>query len=133
MRSFLGKRLYGLGERVLTRIPVFNKIYLWVRQISEGIRLAWNAYDTARSQLEDFKLHVNASTKALQAYRKQFTIGQRTLVDVLDQENEVFQANINYTNALNDLMFAEYRILAGTGRLLWALEVPLPEQADTLE
>jgi len=103
------------------------------RRISESIRLAWNAYDTARSQLEDFRLHVDASTKALQAYRKQFTIGQRTLVDVLDQENEVFQANINYTNALNDLMFAEYRILAGTGRLLWALEVPLPDQADTLE
>ena len=103
------------------------------RQISEGIRLAWNAYDTARSQLEDFKLHVDASTKALQAYRKQFTIGQRTLVDLLDQENEVFQANINYANGLNDLMFAEYRILAGTGRLLWALEVPLPEQANTLE
>lgn len=37
VRSFLGKRLYNLGERVLGRIPVFNKIYLWVRQISEGI------------------------------------------------------------------------------------------------
>ena len=37
VRSFLGKRLYHLGEKVLGRIPVFNKIYLWVRQIAEGI------------------------------------------------------------------------------------------------
>ena len=37
VRSFLGKRLYGLAEMLLGRIPVFNKIYLWVRQISEGI------------------------------------------------------------------------------------------------
>lgn len=37
VRSFLGKRLYGLGDKILTRIPVFNKIYLWVRQIAEGI------------------------------------------------------------------------------------------------
>ena len=103
------------------------------RQVIESIRLSWNAYETAKSQLEYFKIHVDASTRALKAYRKQFNIGQRTLVDVLDQENEVFQANINYANALNDLMFAEYRILAGTGRLLWALEVPLPEQAATIQ
>jgi adhesin transport system outer membrane protein len=103
------------------------------RQVIESIRLSWNAYETARSQLEYFKIHVDASSKALSAYRKQFSIGQRTLVDLLDQENEVFQANINYANGLNDLLFAEYRILAGTGRLLWALEVPLPAQADTLQ
>lgn len=103
------------------------------RQVIESIRLSWNAYETATSQLEYFRIHVDASSQALSAYRKQFTIGQRTLIDLLDQENEVFQASINYANGLNDLMFAEYRILAGTGRLLWALEVPLPEQADTLQ
>lgn len=103
------------------------------RQVIESVQLSWNAYRTAKSQLEYFKVHVDASTSALAAYRKQFNIGQRTLIDLLDQENEVFQANINYANALNDLMFAEYRILAGTGRLLWALEVPLPDQADTIQ
>lgn len=102
------------------------------RQVIENIRLAWNAYETAKSQLEYFRIHVDASSKALIAYRKQFSIGQRTLIDLLDQENEVFQANINYANGLNDLLFAEYRILAGTGRLLWALEIPLPAQADTI-
>jgi adhesin transport system outer membrane protein len=102
------------------------------RQVIESIRLAWNAYETAKSQLEYFRIHVDASSKALIAYRKQFSIGQRTLIDLLDQENEVFQANINYANGLNDLLFAEYRILAGTGRLLWALEIPLPAQADTI-
>jgi adhesin transport system outer membrane protein len=103
------------------------------RQVIESIRLSWNAYETAKSQLEYFKVHVDASSNALIAYRKQFNIGQRTLIDLLDQENEVFQANINYANAMNDLLFAEYRILAGTGRLLWALEVPLPDQADTIQ
>ncbi|MGB5260317.1 MAG: TolC family outer membrane protein [Gammaproteobacteria bacterium] len=103
------------------------------RQVIESVRLSWNAYETARSQLEYFRIHVDASSKALEAYRKQFNIGQRSLIDLLDQENEVFQANINYANGLNDLMFAEYRILAGTGRLLWAMEIPLPEQADTIQ
>lgn len=37
VRSFFGRRLYGLAERVLVRIPVFNRIYVQVRHISETI------------------------------------------------------------------------------------------------
>ncbi len=37
VRSFFGRKLYRLGERILTRIPVFNKIYIQVRHISEAI------------------------------------------------------------------------------------------------
>ena len=35
-RNFIGRRLYQAGDRVLTRIPVFSKIYTWVRSISES-------------------------------------------------------------------------------------------------
>lgn len=37
VRSYFGRRLYRLAERVLVRIPVFNKIYIQVRHISETI------------------------------------------------------------------------------------------------
>jgi len=103
------------------------------RQVVESMRLSWSAYETAKSQLEYFKTHVDASKQALLAYRKQFIIGQRTLIDLLDQENEVFQANINYVNGLHALTFATYRILAGTGKLLWSLGVELPRQASTIQ
>ena len=103
------------------------------RQVVESIQLSWNAYETAKQQLEYFKIHVDASKQALIAYRKQFNLGQRTLLDVLDQENEVFQANINYINGQTEVLFSSYRILAGTGKLLWALEVPLPETANTIQ
>ena len=103
------------------------------RQVIESMQLSWNAYETALAQLEFFKIHVSASKTALQAYHKQFNLGQRTLIDLLDQENEVFQARINLVNGQNDAKFSTYRILAGTGKLLWALDVPLPEQASTIQ
>lgn len=103
------------------------------RQVVESIQLSWHAYETAKTQLEYFRTHVEASEQALQAYRKQFSIGQRTLLDLLDQENEMFQANINYINGMHEVMFSTYRILAGTGKLLWALDVALPEQANTIQ
>ncbi len=37
VRSFFGRRLYRLAEQLLIRIPVFNKIYIQVRHISETI------------------------------------------------------------------------------------------------
>jgi adhesin transport system outer membrane protein len=103
------------------------------RQVVESMRLSWHAYETAKSQMEYFKTHVDASKQALLAYRKQFNIGKRTLIDLLDQENEVFQANINYVNGQYTMALATYRILAGTGKLLWALGVQLPEQANTIQ
>ncbi len=37
VRSFFGRKLYQFGERALAKIPIINRIYLWVRQISETL------------------------------------------------------------------------------------------------
>lgn len=37
VRSLVGRRLYKTGDRLLGRIPIFNRIYLFVRQISESL------------------------------------------------------------------------------------------------
>ena len=71
--------------------------------------------------------------QARNAYTKQFRIGQRTLLDVLDSENELFTARIDYANGIHDVNFSVYRILAGNGKLLWALQVPVPEEAALLQ
>ncbi|RKY75329.1 DUF502 domain-containing protein [candidate division KSB1 bacterium] len=36
-RNFFGKKIIGLGEYILTRIPLANRIYIAIRQISEAI------------------------------------------------------------------------------------------------
>ncbi len=37
VRSLVGRRLYALGDRVMTRIPLINRIYVFIRQVSEAI------------------------------------------------------------------------------------------------
>ena len=103
------------------------------RQVIESMQLSWNAYERARTSLDSLKIHVEASRKARNAYRKQFNIGQRTLLDLLDSDNELFTASIDYANGKRDYMLSVYRILAGSGRLLWALEIPVPEEATTIQ
>ena len=103
------------------------------RQVIESIQLSWYDYERARSQLETLRIHVEASEQARNAYAKEFKIGQRTLLDVLDSENELFTARIDYVNGVHDVNFSIYRILAGTGKLLWALQVPVPEEAALVQ
>ena len=65
--------------------------------------------------------HQLSMEKARDAYRKQFDIGQRSLLDLLDTENELFQARRAYVNAEYDLSIAQARARASAGELLASL------------
>ncbi len=71
--------------------------------------------------------------KAMQAYRQQFDIGQRTLLDLLDTQNELFEANRAYINARYDEIIAQARTLASMGQLTAALGVARPDQPGLQE
>jgi len=105
---------------------VRNRTY---RQVVETMRLSWNAFDATEQQLVYLKQHVNATVRTRDAYQKQFNIGQRTLLDLLNAENELFQAKQSYISAEFDNLFARYRILNAEGVLLKSLKIDLPKEA----
>ena len=67
--------------------------------------------------------HEVATAKVRDAYRQQFQIGQRTLLDLLNTENELFESRRALTNAQYDLKLAQYRWLALSHALLPALSL----------
>ena len=93
------------------------------RDIRQTLTIAHNDITRLEEQLRYLNQHQLATSKAREAYRSQFDIGQRTLLDLLDTENEYFQAKRAYTNAQHDQIIAKARTLAGMGRLLQALEI----------
>jgi len=93
------------------------------RQVEESVRLSWNALETVQSQMDFFKLHVTSSENSRDAYVQQFSLGQRTLLDLLDSENEVFVSNQALVNAEYDELFAMYRIINSMGMLLHTMDV----------
>lgn len=103
------------------------------RQVVESMRLSWVAHQTLKSQMEFFRTHRDASIKSNSAYQKQFNIGQRTLLDLLDSANEMFVSKSAYTNARYDELFAQYRILTSKGTLNNFLGVNLPAEINTVE
>lgn len=88
------------------------------RDIRQEVSIAQNDIVALKEQISYRNQHQISIQKARLAYRKQFDIGQRTLLDLLDTENEYFQARRTYTNAVNDLNVAYVRTYAGEGTLL---------------
>jgi len=93
------------------------------RDVRQNAAIAYNDTRKLGEQLTYLDQHQLATEKARDAYRKQFDIGQRTLLDLLDTENELFQAKRAYVNADHDLLIAQARSQASLGNLLQALEL----------
>jgi outer membrane protein, adhesin transport system len=89
----------------------------------QTVAIAYNDVVSLSEQLTYRNQHQISIEKAREAYHKQFDIGQRTLLDLLDTENEYFQARRTYTNTESDLHTAYARTYAGEGNLLAKLEV----------
>lgn len=93
------------------------------RDIRQNLSIAFNDIHNLSRQLVFLDQHQLSIEKARVAYREQFDIGQRTLLDLLDTENEYFQARRAYVNATYEHAIAHARTLAGMGKLLPTLQV----------
>ena len=74
-----------------------------------------------------------ATSKVLTGYEEQFELGLRSLLDVLDLENELFDTRVSMVEAEYRYKFAHYRLLTTTGTLLSTLGVALPESIPAME
>ena len=98
------------------------------RETVEGLSLAWHARDALKQQKEFMQSHVVSSNDTVLAYRKQFLLGNRSLLDVLNTENELFEARQNVINATYDQLYADYRVLNASGALLDSIHFKQPQE-----
>lgn len=88
------------------------------RDTRQTLLIAHNDVVRLREQSSFLALQVNLLEKTRDAYRDQFNVGQRTLLDLLDTENELLAARRSAVNADTDLTLAYFRTYAGMGTLL---------------
>jgi len=106
-----------------------NRRHASLVDAQQEMRNSWFALEGNRQQVEDLTDAVEFSRETRDAYREQFDVAQRTLLDVLDAENELFVSKGQLvTSQINEIL-ASYRVLALGGQLLLSLGVPAPEQA----
>ena len=106
-----------------------NRRYASVLESQQEMRRSWFELEAARDSIDALEDARDFNRSTLGAYEQQFEVAQRTLLDVLDAENELFVAEGQLITAQTNEQLASYRILAVSGQLLETLGVNAPEQA----
>jgi adhesin transport system outer membrane protein len=99
------------------------------RDARQTAAIAYNDVGKLDEMLRALDRNVLAIEKARDAYRQQFDIGQRSLLDLLNSENELYTARRAYANADYDRLLAQARVLAAVQQLTQRLGLRAPVNA----
>lgn len=99
------------------------------RALEADVRQTWASLISAGERAKQFAAQADANEGVLDAYKDQFQLNRRTLLDVLDSQNELFVSRSNTVNSEFLEMLAVYRLIALKGRLLPTLEVEYPRES----
>lgn len=122
-------RLQSAAHQINESMDIRNNA---LRVLNENLSLAWNAMENARLQTPKARDYADYTSRVREAYQQQFSLGQRTLLDLLDSENELFTANRRYTEVRYGEEFSMYRVVAAMGDLLRQQQVVAPAEAVAL-
>ena len=104
-----------------------------LRVLNEELGLAWNALINANQQLPIAQQYVDYSSRVRDSYQQQFSLGERTLLDLLDSENELFTSSRRLEEVRFTELFTQYRIKTTIGTLLQSQGVVAPMAAAPLD
>jgi adhesin transport system outer membrane protein len=100
------------------------------RGVENDVRQTWARMVAAGERARQFAAQASANSEVVLAYKDQFDLNRRTLLDVLDAQNEFFVSRSNTVNSEFIEMFAVYRLLALKGELMSTLGVDYPRESD---
>lgn len=97
------------------------------RSAEADVRRAWNSRETQTAVFRDLMDQSRSTDQLLISYREQFSVGRRSLLDVLDAQNTRFNVQVRAETARFSEVFAGYQVLASTNDLLEAFGLSAPE------
>ena len=87
------------------------------RNVIETSSKAFTAWTTARAQAEALEAEVASAEIALEGVEQEALVGARTVLDVLDAEQERLSAQVRLVRASRDTFVAAYTLLSALGKL----------------
>jgi outer membrane protein len=87
------------------------------RDIEESVTSSWEALQTGRARRASYLAQIKAAEIALEGVQRESQVGSRTVLDVLNAEQELLTAQVNEVQARHDEMVAAYQLLNAEGKL----------------
>ena len=105
------------------------RLFTQTRHAEEDARTAWSRLSNQSRLLGERETQSRVADDRLLSYREQFNVGRRSLLDVLDAQNTRQNVQAQVETARLAKLYAQYRVLASTNRLIEALGVNMPTEA----
>jgi adhesin transport system outer membrane protein len=102
------------------------------RDAFESIDKAWAARTVTQDRIAALTREIGSARKVIDAYSKEYDLGQRSLIDLLNAENQLFNSQVSLVSARGVAVFADYQLLAAMGKLLDYLKAPHPVDAEPM-
>lgn len=98
------------------------------REVEQDIRIDFNALEAARGKIGTIESEIASAEKVVELYRQQFREGRRSVFDLLDSQQVLFNARQKQVTNLTAKTLAEFRVLQKLGGLFDLLSngEPLP-------
>lgn len=118
-----------MGERYIETTQRHARLQ---RDALESIDKAWAARAYSGERIGALSRQVAADRRTIDAYAKEYELGQRSLIDLLNAQNQVFSASVSLVSIQSLSIFADYQMLAAMGHLLAYLKEPHSIDAEPL-
>jgi outer membrane protein len=86
------------------------------RQVIAAVRSAYASWQAASDVIASSQTAVEAATLSLEGVRAENTVGNRTILNILDAEQELLNAQVNLVTARRNAYVAGFNLLAAMGR-----------------
>ena len=116
-------------EAVHRMFEARNNLGRTQREVAQQVRQSWNALNAARERRVAIRQQLAANSRVRVAYSRQFDRGRRTLLDLLDIQNEIFTSETALITEEFTIKFGVYRVLATMGILVQKMGLKLPVEA----
>lgn len=103
------------------------------REAFELIDKAWAARTITNDRMAALTRQIAADRRVIEAYTKEYELGQRSLIDLLNAYNQLFNARVSLESTRGTAVFADYQLLAAMGQLLPYLKAPTTVDAEPLQ
>ncbi len=87
------------------------------RQVRQQVTEAWNLLIAATATIRAARVQVSANRQALEGVQQEMRVGTRTVLDVLDAEQELVDSQVLLATAERDRIIAAYQLIASVGRM----------------
>lgn len=100
-----------------------EKLHILEREIIENMGLSYNAYTSLSKQKEFLTLYEKSSKKKASYYHDEFDLGRRSLIDMLNADDDYYAARKKVLENEYALLYAKYRVLDSKNTLLDAFGI----------